>query len=141
MTAEPLVSAPPSQRRSQRPPLRPEHPDRPGCTAVTGADAPCALLAPEESGYQYAGLQRYQGMAAHKVAEAYIYNPAGAALGIILTVSGQDLAAGITAAQAIAEGRKALASLVKERQGEASGLTENRSDLYTWNGLYVRGVL
>ena len=86
-------------------------------------------------------LERYPGMDAFKVAEAYIYGPKGAALGLILTVSAQDLRAGTTAEQAIKEGRRALATLVKERQREAAKLTANRTDLCTWNGLLVRRVL
>jgi len=90
---------------------------------------------------EYNTIERYPGMDAFKVAEAYIYGPKGAALGIILAVSAQDLRAGTTAEQAIAEGRKVLAALVKERQREAAKLTANRTDLYTWNGLLVRRVL
>jgi hypothetical protein len=90
---------------------------------------------------EYETMERYPGMDAYKVAEAYIYGPKGAALGIILTVSAQELRAGVTSEQAIREGRKALAALVKQRQGEAADLTTNTSDLYTYSGVRVRRVL
>ena len=91
--------------------------------------------------YEYDRLERLESMDAYKVAEAYIYNADGAALGLILVVSAQELRAGIKPADALAEGRRALADLVSERQGEAATIGGDRSDLYTWNGLFVRRML
>jgi hypothetical protein len=80
-------------------------------------------------------------MDAYKVAEAYIYNGYGAALGVILVVTAQELRAGIKPAHALAEGRKALTGLISERQSEAATLGGDRSYLYTWNGLLIRRLL
>jgi len=91
--------------------------------------------------YEYDRLDRLEGLDAYKVAEAYIYNADGAALGIILVVSAQELRAGIKLADALADGRRALADLVSERRGEAATIGGDRSDLYTWNGLFVRRTL
>jgi hypothetical protein len=91
--------------------------------------------------YEYDRLERLESMDAYKVAEAYIYNADGAALGIILMVSAQELRAGIKLADALAEARRALSDPVSERQGEAATIGGDRSDLYTWNGLFVLRML
>jgi len=91
--------------------------------------------------YEYDTLEQYPGMDAFKVAEAYIYGPKGAALGIILTVSAQELRAEVSSDQAIREGRKALEAIVKARRAEVAKLTVNRSDLYTYDGRLVRRLL
>jgi len=96
--------------------------------------------------YEYDALERYQGMDAFKVAEAYIYNAVGFALGVILVVSAQELHAGVKPDEAIRTARQHLRTLISpdvagSYHDVAQALTENRGFLHSWNGAFVRKVL
>jgi hypothetical protein len=98
--------------------------------------------------YDYAPetVQRYHGRDGFIVAEAFIYNPEGtASLGIVYVVSAQDVRAGVTLAQAIAEARRNLAQLTRrDLPGtpfeEAKTLQQNKVFLFAWNGQSLEQV-
>ena len=98
--------------------------------------------------YEYTldNAQRYFGMDAFTVAEAYMYNPEGtAALGMVFIVSAQDLHSGVTLEQAIKTARGHLQAFTRDLPGtpfeEAKTLKQNKTFLFTWRAQRIGQVL
>jgi len=100
--------------------------------------------------YEYSpdSPERYEGMDAFKVSEAYIYAQpdSSVAFGIVMVISGRDLLGGITMEQAINTARDLLHNMVKpdlagNHYDDAKKLTESKTLLYTWNGQFIRQAL
>jgi hypothetical protein len=88
--------------------------------------------------------ERYHGMDAYKVAEAYVHSPdREVAIGVVLVVSAQDLHGGVTMQEAITRAREHVYDMVRRGSAYyklARVATHSATYLHAWNGQFIRQI-
>ena len=99
--------------------------------------------------YEYSAEtpERYCGMDAYTVAEAYVYNQDGFSIGYVYVVSAQDLNSGVTMKKAIEVARHELRKTLHKDWADGPYETVKRRSkkdqtfLMSWHGPLIRQIL